>query len=251
MGLKQSALKKLQNEIVATNNGRKSRKEIFGDDADRLEKIHEENESESNAKPRILSQKQLAEKITANLPVPAPAIDNLTADGKNALALRGNTRAMKHGIFSKKAPAMVCDNCYLVRAVQDEDYNVNPKDVKCPHYKPKAVCIYFAETLDNELRGIEDVQTLMEETIHLDKQRILMARAIEVYESGGALSQSLDMGMERMMNNLEKLKNLYIDVANMKKPTNDGKPGVLSQLFAMMGAKAVDADVVQEDAKPK
>ena len=121
----------------------------------------------------------------------------LTPNQKRSLSLKGNTNAMKHGIFSTKAPSMMCDNCYLVRSVQDANFLVDPRDVKCPHYKPQKACIYACCALDNNIRDVEDVKVVMEEAVELDVQRIQMARAIEVFDGGGVLDQSVDLGMER------------------------------------------------------
>lgn len=169
---------------------------------------------------------------------------NITPNSQRSLALKGNTNALRTGVFSKRSPAMLCDNCYLVRSVMDENYKIlDAADVKCPYYQPKAACVYMCQALKMEVREMEDVRALMEGTVELDMQRIQMARAIEVFDGGGNLDQSLDMGMERMMKNLDVLKNMYTEMADRNKKPETGKPGVLSQLLASMGVSAVEAKV--------
>jgi len=177
---------------------------------------------------------------TENEGIPA----NADANSQRALAMKGNTNALRHGIFSKRAPSMLCDNCYLVRSVMDENYKIiNAADVKCPYYQPNAACVYMCQMLKAEVRELEDVRALMEGAIELDMQRIQMARAIEVYDGGGNLDQSLDIGMERMMKNLDILKNMYFEMNERGKKPPDGKPGVLSQLLAGMGVAVTEATV--------
>ena len=168
--------------------------------------------------------------------------DNITPNQRRSIALKGTNNRLKHGIFSKQAPTLTCDNCYMVRSVQDENYNIDPADVKCPYYKPHKACIYACVSLDSNIRDIQDVRALMEEAVEMDMQRLQMARAIEVYDGGGVLDQSLDIGMERMVKNLAYLKEMYLDLEDRNKhPEN--KKGILSILLAgIVDAKAKVVD---------
>jgi hypothetical protein len=184
-----------------------------------------------------------------NLPVPVennlPA--NITPNEKRSLSMRGNNNALRNGFFSKRAPSMLCDNCYLVRSVMDENYKIlDAADIKCPYYKPKSACVYMCQMLKVEVRELEDVKALMEGAVELDAQRIQMARAIEVYDGGGNLDQALDMGMERMMKNLDILKNMYFEMQERNKKAPDGRPGVLAQLLAGMGVVEATVEKVTD-----
>ena len=182
-----------------------------------------------------------------NLPVPYTAgLPNTTTADRRSLAQRGNSNAMKHGIFSKRAPSMLCDKCYLVRSVMDENYKIkNAADVACPYYQEGAACIFMAQALNSNVRNFDDLKVLAEETLELDMQRITMARAIEVYEGGGILDQSLDMALERIGKNMSFVKDFYMQLEDMKNKNRvpTGKPGILAQLLAEGGVMPVEAKV--------
>jgi len=241
MGLKpnlKSRLSKLHKKVKQNEQAGVVRKNSFSD-IEELEQNQAQADRDIKNTNRPLDPKN-------SLPVPStPPPDNLTHRQKLSIAKIGNRNAMKHGIFSMQAPKMTCDNCYLVRSVQDENYQVDPSDIKCPFYKKGHACVYSCVALSNNIRDIDDVKTLMEETIELDMQRLQMARAVEVYDGGGMLDQSLDIGMERMMKNLSLLKELYLELEDMNKVPKE-EEGILSKLLNDMSAKAVDAKV--EDA---
>jgi len=178
---------------------------------------------------------------TDNLPVPTQQ-DNITPNQQRSIALQGNTNAMKHGLFSKRAPAMTCENCYLVRSVMDENYKVDPDDVKCPYYKLNSVCVYLCLALECNIRDKQDVKKLMEETIEMDMQRIQYARAIEVYDGGGVLDQALDMGIDRLFKNMQILKDYYRELEHKPPGGDSTQKGILSQLLQSVE----EAEVVED-----
>lgn len=128
------------------------------------------------------TRKQLTDWLASNAPQPVTSDEpkrtyaittaNASQVGKLGGAPKGNINAMRHGIYSKKLPALACDTC--------------PIAGQCYMHRPGNVCAFDKEFKKLQVTDVESAIDIMRDMVNTDLERVQRQLLFETAQGGVA-----------------------------------------------------------------
>ena len=164
---------------------------------------------------------------------------NLPAKRKRG-APKGNANAMKHGLYSRKAPGLACNSC--------------PIASKCYMFREDHVCAFEKDFRKDKITSIDDAQDLMRRLTEEDLSRLQKALIFET--ATGSVSETTTRHLATVFDRLNKLKEgMLLDQQDEQEKqmtiretrTVSGPKEALAALFAQAAASGINNNNPAED----
>ena len=183
------------------------------------------------------TQEQLAKQreVLAQRPQNRALAERASEIGRMGGAPKGNQNARKHGLSSKKMPALACDNCPHIQV--------------CPQYRAGHVCAFIAE-FEAPLVAEEDEEPQVAAVRQILEAQVKRSRRALLYETfeGGIINKqtstvlSSAMSAAKMYHDMKHPAVSGFGGRQLAAPEEAAKGGFLEKIFGDLAAHARDAE---------